>query len=93
MPKKSSTTLIEDAMRDTVVVTATCSAKKLTSGQKDENLWLGCTDGAGYDCVITGRQGQSPTSGAGFDQAYMGCGSGRGNGKMVGVRGVPPPAK
>ena len=99
--------LIEDAMRDTVVVafantstpcTATCSEKKLTSGHKDKDLWLGCADCAGDDSVITGSQGQSPTSGAGHGPADMGCadmgcGDGRGNGKMVGGGGVPPPAK
>ena len=46
-------------------------------------------DGACGDSAVTGGEVQAPASGAGLNQADMGCGSDRGKGMMAGGGGVP----
>ena len=86
-------------MRDAVVLdftdtltssTSTRPSKELTDVRKNEDLWWCC---AGGDTGVARNTVQAPASGAGLDQGDMGYGNSRGNCKIAGDGGVPPPAK
>ena len=94
--------LIEDEMRNTVVLafansltssTAARSSQDLTDVRETEDPWWCCADGSGGNTVVTCNFVQDAASGDGLGQTDVGYGNGCGNGKMVGGGSVPPPAK
>ena len=76
--------LIEDEMRDAVVLaldntctssTAARSSQDLTDVRKSEDLWWCCAHGLGGDTAVTGNKVQVPAFGSGLGQADMGYGN------------------